>query len=255
LDGVNNDFSFTNCAFDNSGEDLIYIKNTSNARFVNSHFQVKNGWGVTLDNSYNATLSVSKFNPLSAPYPEGCVREINIIGNGGNKVVYAQIENPSLFTNNLLLLNSPNSYATGIQYTGASPANRPFQTPNGSVYALTGVTQSGQLQNTTQYLGQNGRQASADDTNWSVPTQGYIKEFTVTASVTPAAGENYTFNLYKGPTLLATGVITSGQFSTSVILTDSNLASVAKGEPVYIESIFSTASGSSGLRYSVLLTG
>ena len=254
LDGGNTDMSFTNCVFDFSGEDMVYIKNTSDTRFVNCHFQVKNDWGVTLDNSYNTTFIQSKFNPLGLPI-DGFVREINISGSGNNRVIFSQIQNPNLATN-LFSLNSPTSYNTGTLYHGTAPANFPTQTFYGSVYSLTGATQIAHPQNATRYLGQNGMQTSGDDTNWPVPMDGYIKSVRIDVSATPVVGQVYEFYLYNGPTLLASaGTISNGQFTTIITPTNSTLASVLRGDRLYIISIFSATSGPAHVRYSAILTG
>lgn len=254
LNGSNQDFSFTNCVFDFSGEDMVYVKNTSNTRFVNCQFQVRNHWGLTLDNSYNTNLVQNKFNPLELAI-DGFVREINISGNGSNRVAFAQLENPNLAAN-LFSLNSPTSYVTGTTYTGTAPANFPKQTFFGSVYSLGGSTQGNHPQNATRYLGQNGIATASEETNWSVPMDGYVKSVWVGSTVTPPAGQTFSFQLYKGNTLISNiGSITNGNFVVELVLTNTTLASVTKGDALYIVSTFSATSGASNLRYSVVLTG
>ena len=254
LDGNHVDISFTNVAFDwSDDEDLIYIKQASNTRFVNCQFQIRNGWGVSLDNSYNTLLLNCKYNNLVNNI-DGIVREINISGEGRNRVVFAQIEGQNA-TTNLFSLNSATSYATGFINTGSTNANWPTQTYFGSVYSLSGNTQLDQAQNTTQYLGHNGRQTFADQTQWSVPIEGYIKYAKIFANQTPAAGQTFTFNLYKGATLVGSGTIANGQFSTTITPATSLLASVVQGSTLYIESVFSATSGSAYVRYNVVLTG
>lgn len=254
LNGFNTDFQFTNCVFDNSGEDMVYIKDTSNTRFVNCHFQVRNDWGVTLDGSYNNTFIQNKFNPLGLAI-DGFVREINVNGNGNNKVIHSQVENATLAAN-LFSLNTITSYATGTIYTGSSPATFPTQTFYGTVYSLTGATQTTHPQNATRYLGQNGIATVSDETNWSVPMEGYVKSVRIDVNVTPAAGQTFQFSLYKGATLIGpVATINNGEFTATITPTSTTLASVSKGDTLYIASTFSATSGVSYVRYSVILIG
>jgi len=254
LDGFHTDISFTNMVFDWSDtDDLVYLKQAGNTRFVNCQFQIRYGWGVTLDNSYNTLLLNCKYNNLALPI-NGIVREINIAGEGRNRVVFAQIEGQNA-TTNLFSLNSATSYATGFVNTGLTNANWPTQTYFGSVYSLNGNTQLDQAQNTTQYLGQNGRQTFSDQAQWSVPIEGYIKYAKIVTNQTPAAGQTFTFNLYKGATLVGSAVINNGSFSATITPATSLLASVVQSQALYIESVFSLTSGPSYVRYNVVLTG
>lgn len=260
LAGYNTHFQFDNCIFDYAYEDLIYIKNTSNAKFSNCTFYIMQNWGITIDDSYNSIFLQSAFvalnDPALSPGITGYIREINVGGNGSNSSVLAQCVNPYL-AQTCFQLNSPTSYATGNIYAGAAPANFPKQTFFGSVYFLTGATQVVHPQNVSYWLGQNGLStAGYDDTNWSIPTDGYVKSVRIDSTSTPAAGQTFQFELYKGGTLISNiGSITNGNFSVELVLTNTTLASVSKGDALYIVSTFSATSGASHLRYSVVLTG
>lgn len=239
LAGSNGDFKFVGDTFDSAKADVVRLIGSTNTSFTNVFFEgIQAGQsGLLVDGGNAANLSTVSFSGSAAL---AAVREIN--SAFGTKVSQVNIDNLANYTTPFVLPGL-GSYVTGLQ--GYSNY--------GSVYSLSGVATTDQLQNTTIYYGANGGNAAAGSTGWPISSLGYVIRARVDVSVTPAAGQTYTFTLINvnGNVTLATGTISNGSYVTT--LTPGSFAPVAVGDQIYIKSVFSATSGSATPRYSVLL--
>lgn len=240
LNGNNGNFQWDECTFDNSLSDVFYQAGSINGLFTNCFFEAVNSGqrGIVFDNSYNNIMFNTSF---TAPVGGGvaCVQEIN--GSSGNKVIGGTVDNSSNWTN-LFNLSGTGSFAKGFQQYGNYD----------TVYCLTGTAQTPQAQNTATNYGANGA-GPITNTAWAVPLPGRLLFATVFVDNTPAAGQNFTFNLQKNGTTIASGVINNGSYSTT--LTPSPQNPVNAGDQISIQSVFSLTSGSASPRYGVTLIG
>ncbi|MGS1071532.1 hypothetical protein [Burkholderia glumae] len=240
MNGNNGNFRWDLCTFDNAKQDIFYQIGSVNGIFTNCFFEAVNpGWhAIVFDNSYNNVMVETSF---TAPFgvAAACVQENN--GSSGNKVIGGTIDSPANWTN-LFNLSGTGSFAKGFQQYGNYD----------SVYNLTGTAQTAQAQNTIIEYGANGA-GVIGNTAWCTPLPGRILFATVYVDNTPAAGQNFTFNLQVNGATIATGVINNGSFG--VTFSPSPQYPVMQGAQISIQGVFSATSGSASPRYSVTLVG
>ncbi|WP_257834518.1 hypothetical protein [Burkholderia glumae] len=238
--GNNGNFQWDLCTFDNAKQDIFYQTGSVNGIFTNCFFEAVNaGWhGIVFDNSYNNIMVNTSF---TSPFgvATACVQEVN--GSSGNKIIGGTIDNTANWTS-LFNLAGNGSFAKGFQQYGNYD----------TVYNLSGVAQSPQAQNTIIQYGANGA-AAIGNTAWCTPLDGRILFAVVFVDNTPAAGQNFTFNLQVNGSTIATGVINNGFFGVKI--SPSPQFAVFAGDQISIRSVFSASSGSASPRYSVTCVG
>lgn len=235
--GTNASCSFNGVVLDNATSDIAVLTNASNWRFTDCYFEaIKAGKnGLTLTNTAGITFYNCEWDAAS-----GAGSAIVEAGTAtGTKVMGGSIGIAANYTTIFTFL-SAQSYALGL--AGYNPL--------GMAYPLVGCTSTAQAQNSTLYLGANGGQASSSATAYVVPQNGFLQSVYIATTSTPASGQTFTFAVYDGTTQIGTGTIASGSYSVTITLNKT----VTQFDQIYIQSVFSATSGSSFVRWSMMLT-
>jgi hypothetical protein len=242
LSGSNNDFAFSNDVLDNAKGDIVYILNSISSRWNNVYIESVNpGFsGAILDNSYNHTFTNTAFGTIATggnSLANAGVVETN--GSGGNKFFGGSVDNPAKYAK-AFALNGIGSFSTGFQQ----------DTPLGFHGLLRGVTAAATPPNSVTNLGANGANAVFGNTAWRMDGVGRAYRAKATVDVTPAAGQNFTFNLRKNNTTIGTAVISNGSFTATITVPLGDQPFV-DGDMLYIQEITSALSGSATPSYSI----
>jgi hypothetical protein len=238
LAGNNNNIVFNGPTLDNAGQDIVSATNSADLSFTGGMIEaIPSGYSGILLNSTNVT-SIFNVQMSGASGALAAVRETGTSNNttvrGGN-------------------IGAIGNYADGpFVFVGSkSTANSiPGYNPLGISTFLGGATTTPQAEGTTMYLGVNGAQASATNSEWVLPNNGTLTTFYVATDNTPPTGQTYTFTVYLGNTAVGTLTIASGSYSGTATL------NVAAGQysTAYIESTYSATSGSANARYVIGFT-
>lgn len=237
-EGTNSSFTFNQVVFDNATENLIELTSTERFTFVNCFFQAIKAAkvGVNLTNTNITGFHAANFNNAF-----GSVAAIVENGTADYTTVWGgDTGNNSNYTGDAIVLLGVYSWASGL--AGWNPF--------GIKYSFSGVSQTEQAQATVQYLGTNGIQASKDATEYLIPYDSKLTVATILASVKPAAGQTYTFEVYDDTTLLGTLTVNDTSFGGDLTLN----ANASKNARIYIKSTFSATSGSAYVRYCLRFT-
>lgn len=233
--GSNNQCAFEDTVFDNAIENLVEIASSSFAAFTNTWFEAIRAAksGLNLVSAVAVTMVNTRF--------EGAVgAAAAVTGDSGSTDANIMIGSLGVVAN----------YVTPFSFAGVRCYARGFpgHNPQALTYSFSGTTTSAQAQNTTQYLGVNGGQATINNTYYVVPEDGTLADFYVASGATPAVGQTFTFNLQKNGSTVATITVSNGGFGGNTVT--ANVA-VSRGDQVAIQSVFSETSGSSNVRYTV----
>ena len=245
-----NALSCTSCQFvgdtwDNvSGGDVVYLNGVNHSTFTGEHVEAVNDTfnSIALVNStgnyFNGVQTSTTGNAANFIIAESGTSDFNIYDGGGPQVV-------SNFTAPVFSFTGAHSYATHV----------PGYAPLGVNFGFSGITTSAQAQNTTVYLGVNGAQAAYASTAYETPYDTQSADTTMTATIivdnTPAAGQTFTFTLFSDTTNIGTCTISNTQFACSI----ASHTFVPATHQVYLQSTFSTTSGSANTRYSIRARG
>ncbi|MDE1154419.1 MAG: glycosyl hydrolase family 28-related protein [Acidobacteriaceae bacterium] len=237
MQGNNSQCSFNAVTLDNARSDIVSIVSGSNNLFVNCYMEAipAGAHGVALTGCKVTQFQNCRFDgavgaAAAIAEDSNCNDTIVVSGALGTIANYVQ---PFLFYGN-------HSYATGI--AAYNPLNMKF--------SFSGTTQVAQAQNTTQYLGVNGAQATASNTAFVVPVDAVLANVFIACDSQPATGQTFTFSVVDGVTVLGTLTLSHGQFSGTIALNKA----VSSHDQISITSVFSATSGSSNVRYVASFT-
>jgi hypothetical protein len=230
---------FHGVVFDNAVQDVVNAVTLTNSMFTNCYFQaIPSGYiGVNLSStsqgiSFFACRWQCTAGALSAV--KGDATSNTIQAHGGTITVSTDYTTPFDFAGD-------NCWARGIG--GVAPLGLQFN--------LQGATSSAQAQNTTQYLGANGGQSTANATNFLAPHDCTIKTIYIAVTDTPAAGQNYVFQLnVNGSDVGSTLTVSNGQFGGTLTTN----YDVSEFDALTVKSVFSATSGASFVRYMLRCT-
>jgi len=240
LSGANQWVTFDNVVFDNAQADLVSVVGGGEISFTSCYFEtINNGFsGVKLASStntsfYNNLWEAGGTTAASAVTDDSASSYTSVIGGSISTLVdYAAPFN----------LSGSGSYVTNI----------PGITGTRFSYAFSGSTVTAQAQNTSQYLGVNGGQASVNQTAFVVPVaNSLLLNVSVATDVTPAAGQNFTFNVLHNSNSIGSIVISNTQYSGVL----SPKLALSAGDVLVLQSVFSATSGSANVRYSAAFGG
>lgn len=246
--GQGGDFTFVNCTFEFSLEDIALLKGVTKSRFLGCKFSAIGAGmcGALLDNCYELVFIGTNFSELpgNSPLALSAIREIN--GSHFTHIIDATFADTTQYQE--LFHLDPDSWVKGVV-----PSYAPF----GEIYNLVGTGDASQAQNTTRFYGAHGPTADLAHAIWGIPIDGDCLFAWCVVDTSPAAGETFLFKLWHDilpGQLIATGTIHHGEFAVK-LQPSSPVRMFGPGDPLWIEAIFSTNSGSSTLRYSVTLRG
>ncbi len=233
---------FSNCTLDRGVNGVVYFSGYTDVHYSGCYIEaVQSGQhGVELvASSHRHTFTNCRFGITGTD-----VGATMITSDSTCNSVRAIYTNPTHITSWTTLFNLGGADSIALGTFGRDPKGRNWHS--------SGVVTSAQAQNTTQYLGVNGGQATSGATVYVVPYDGKIVDVFVAVDNDPAAGQTFTFTVYKnGSSTGSSGSISSGSFDTTITMN----STVSAGDRFAIRSAFSPASGSASPRWSMRFHG
>jgi hypothetical protein len=238
LVGSNDYCSFNDVDFDRAEQNVVEIEATQILTFTHCHFRA-----VQSSKSAVNITGASKASFVNCKWQGEAGSTSCVVADSSTSNIFifgGSIASTASFST-LFNLGGTASWARGI--AGFNPM--------GLDYALAGCAASTQAQNTTEYLGVNGSNATESAVVYMTPYAATCNTVFVAVTSTPAAGQTFTFRARKnGVDVGSSLVISNGSFSGTMTVA----ATFAQHDQFTISSVFSATSGSARTRFSAKFT-